>query len=522
MVRLQNLNSGDFLFLKKFNKLIMRVFHLSIFLFVFFSVNLLGQSTFYKHLGTTPFQGGGGYSHDKVIGSPGDRLSIQQGVGRSYQPVIITYDKNGNHQRYYYPKDSLLDDVDYYWDRFRSGPFPTESGIIASYQWGFNWGAKNNIVFTMHYDSARKHLWKLDSIYLFNATHNNQYGTIAYGRHFPGTSGFYRIRNNGEIAFKKSFNSAFNISSVNGQSAWLKTDGFSSFIINNDGKDSVQIVEVDTIGNVISNQLITGRRIIAIEKNKMNWFFIEKKSDSLQLTITDNNFNSVNSYQFNEGYKLNLQKMVVKDDLITVLLENDVTNLDFDNNFINEFRVISTSGEYVKRRYYKIDSMPNPQFHRKNHIFTIDGFGMTNDGGCYMSIFVSVDGAWSNFHALIKTDENFRTNYYLNTFRGYVDLNAWDSVLVSPVDTTDTLLIENSPKYSGDLKVYPIPAKERLHIDAGDEIFTEFEIYNLTGAIQTQGKVKENSIDVSNLKGGSYILQIRNTNEIFRKKIFIE
>jgi hypothetical protein len=82
---------------------------------------------------------------------------------------------------------------------------------------------------------------------------------------------------------------------------------------------------------------------------------------------------------------------------------------------------------------------------------------------------------------------------------------------------------------SENLKIYPIPAKDKLEIfvtliDLAKE-FNKYNIVNSLGEIILEGRLnfssKSYSIDVSNISSGIYFLQIRGENGLVINKRFI-
>ncbi|HEX5113364.1 MAG TPA: SBBP repeat-containing protein, partial [Saprospiraceae bacterium] len=62
--------------------------------------------------------------------------------------------------------------------------------------------------------------------------------------------------------------------------------------------------------------------------------------------------------------------------------------------------------------------------------------------------------------------------------------------------------------------VFPIPAKEEIHIKGFDPEF-DFKIYDLTGRLLMQGQCISNAISIAQLMEGSYFLRIENENRFF-------
>jgi hypothetical protein len=71
---------------------------------------------------------------------------------------------------------------------------------------------------------------------------------------------------------------------------------------------------------------------------------------------------------------------------------------------------------------------------------------------------------------------------------------------------------------SENIKIYPNPAKEVLQIEAQSSIFSGFEIYDLNGKLVLKSTETRlwNSIDISSLTSGNYLLLLQNGQQNFK------
>ncbi|MCD4773838.1 MAG: T9SS type A sorting domain-containing protein [Bacteroidales bacterium] len=78
----------------------------------------------------------------------------------------------------------------------------------------------------------------------------------------------------------------------------------------------------------------------------------------------------------------------------------------------------------------------------------------------------------------------------------------------------------NNNKYQSKIEIFPNPAIEKILItkNTGEKI-DNFIICSLTGRKILTGKIYDNSIDISTLKTGIYIIELISNNGIIRKKI---
>ena len=74
-----------------------------------------------------------------------------------------------------------------------------------------------------------------------------------------------------------------------------------------------------------------------------------------------------------------------------------------------------------------------------------------------------------------------------------------------------------------DLTIYPNPAKDFLKIDyKGDNQNIKFELIDLSGKIMKQGRLNNNSFDISGFEKGIYILKLSINGEIIEKKVSLQ
>ena len=72
-----------------------------------------------------------------------------------------------------------------------------------------------------------------------------------------------------------------------------------------------------------------------------------------------------------------------------------------------------------------------------------------------------------------------------------------------------------------DLKIYPNPVKDLLYFNSENKIIS-FEVYDITGRILNSNKVIGNSVDLSNLKTGNYLLKLYTNDSVINSKIIKE
>ncbi|WP_053970617.1 T9SS type A sorting domain-containing protein [Mangrovimonas sp. ST2L15] len=68
------------------------------------------------------------------------------------------------------------------------------------------------------------------------------------------------------------------------------------------------------------------------------------------------------------------------------------------------------------------------------------------------------------------------------------------------------------------LTLYPSPAVDQIRI-SGNNPINKFEIYSITGQLVNKGDLTSNTIDISQLSKGTYLLKLVGRNQVFAKKI---
>ena len=77
----------------------------------------------------------------------------------------------------------------------------------------------------------------------------------------------------------------------------------------------------------------------------------------------------------------------------------------------------------------------------------------------------------------------------------------------------------NSRDFVGDEMLYPNPAKDILNINTNfGMIKPTYRITNLLGQVITSGTIENNSINISSLKKGIYLIELSDEEEIFTQK----
>ena len=108
-------------------------------------------------------------------------------------------------------------------------------------------------------------------------------------------------------------------------------------------------------------------------------------------------------------------------------------------------------------------------------------------------------------------------------FKGSLDeFRYWDRE-ITPAEIAllcnEVLSTEPHDEIESIATIYPNPAKDLIHIDSKIN-FDSIEIYNLSGILISKSTVKE-TLDVSNLEAGVYLIKLTNPDVTFTEKIVL-
>lgn len=120
----------------------------------------------------------------------------------------------------------------------------------------------------------------------------------------------------------------------------------------------------------------------------------------------------------------------------------------------------------------------------------------------------------------IKTKSNLTLgDSFSNTAKIYFDYNhpIITNTYTTNVQNKGTLKTSETIRNTEQLTIYPNPVKDILHIQSKDEII-KTEVYDLMGRIINSTSAKGNSVNVSELSKGNYIIKIFTKDKTFVQK----
>jgi subtilisin family serine protease len=87
---------------------------------------------------------------------------------------------------------------------------------------------------------------------------------------------------------------------------------------------------------------------------------------------------------------------------------------------------------------------------------------------------------------------------------GYGKINAYAAVKKA----LETVSIQQPDAVSGKIALYPNPAKGTVYVNCGTDGEFKAQVYSLDGKLLMNSVLKNNSIDVSHLSQGMYIVRV--------------
>lgn len=104
----------------------------------------------------------------------------------------------------------------------------------------------------------------------------------------------------------------------------------------------------------------------------------------------------------------------------------------------------------------------------------------------------------------------------------YIDNNATGCNSIEEVEYACSVFVHENNN-TNNLTIYPNPTEREIYISTQDGLFIkEVTIYNNHGLIEYQSKITNNSIDISTLSTGLYIIEVVNNRFTSRQKLLIK
>lgn len=168
-------------------------------------------------------------------------------------------------------------------------------------------------------------------------------------------------------------------------------------------------------------------------------------------------------------------------------------------------------------------------------------FGTSFDGGEYLDVYYSTDGGNTfqleggthTYEANVNITENSSVKFSksltgVSSSNFKIKIVACSESNVEDFEIDNLMVINNTPTgiddlFNAELKLYPNPVMhgEVIYLDSPLTSEKHIEIYNILGVKVLSVNTNENSIDLSTLQIGTYVLRVEQDNQIAIKRIVV-
>lgn len=273
--------------------------------------------------------------------------------------------------------------------------------------------------------------------------------------------------------------------------------------------------------------------------------------DNIELYSDSSNNNGctaeVTSFPYNEGFEGNIGSWSQNsnDDLNWIVDANGTPSNNTGPSSAtegNSYLFVEASGNntgYPTKQAiltspcFDLSSLSAASFNFNYHMYGATNMGtldveISNDNGASWSSIWTESGNKGNqwLSASVDLSAYLGNNIQLRFNR--VTGNTWqadvaiDNVSLNNVAASNNISIVNNDNFfnttDGSFKIYPSPVKTLLNVQLSTNTVNSYKIINSIGQTIKSGKLQNNSIEVSNLKIGMYLLEISDGEEKLIKK----
>lgn len=207
-------------------------------------------------------------------------------------------------------------------------------------------------------------------------------------------------------------------------------------------------------------------------------------------------------------------------------VDNMLTFIDVSNNILLEYLDISSGGDvYPMNHITEIDLSNNPNIH------TLKAVGGTtkinlNNGNNNPNMFINIIATYQETdpdeiygHTCIEVDNVEAAQNNQSPYSEWTIYHAY--MTYSYTDDIEACALKITSFKENKIKIYPNPVTDILYFDTTDTIIEKAMVYDLSGRkIMEQNQV--NTISVSDLQKGNYILKILSDKGIQTEKIIVK
>ncbi|MGB0403110.1 MAG: T9SS type A sorting domain-containing protein [Salibacteraceae bacterium] len=404
---------------------------------------------------------------------------------------------------------------------FEYGPWLSKSDFIVSHYYSNGGGSGYRYFFSVKYDTNFTAIWKCDSLLIYNHSYEESIGDIIYGTSDYTNIGLHRIDNSGNKVWQIDLTKQIVLNKWN-HNTGVFTYNAISYWFGSNKKDSLQVISIDSNGTLLQNKFILGRNIQDIKCFNKELFVIQYDS-TLKIIQTDTSLTTrFSHYSFSNEYDLNYVEFKKIKSGYLVQVQNKVDKNKFSLSLIPELRMLDNNLNYKLRKYFRINVFDHYQYNRDNYFIHIPTFTQFEENS--YRIFFGVGSQDLHYRAdkeyfILNTDSNLNVNDSIQ-LNGQIYLYAFDSVLTSPTQKLPWYSIE---EYDGKpVVIFPNPASNQINIQS-EEKFKMATIFNMTGKLIKEENLNENqTLDVTQIPKGQYILELVSAKGVIRKKVLVE
>ncbi len=292
---------------------------------------------------------------------------------------------------------------------------------------------------------------------------------------------------------------------------WISTDGGANFIqiahnTPNDGNETVSLAGIPSSLDCYVLVEAADNVFYAVSENFNLGYAVEEECNSYTysgsaISIPDNTDN------YDAVANLN-----IPNDLPGSLISDVNIYTDVSHTFVNDLRIKAKSPNGTEVILWENDCGSED-----NIMATFDDEGENLNCSSPVSGDIIPSESLSSFNneSPEGTWQLMLADFYSNDTGS---LNSFSIEVCSAVYTS--LSVDDVENQDIQLSIYPQPAENKLFIQS-DASFNEYTIYHSDGKLIQKGIIENNSISISSLVNGMYILQVENENGKLQTATFL-
>ncbi|MFA5557294.1 MAG: T9SS type A sorting domain-containing protein [Flavobacteriaceae bacterium] len=207
-------------------------------------------------------------------------------------------------------------------------------------------------------------------------------------------------------------------------------------------------------------------------------------------------------------------------------VDNMLTSVDVSNNILLEYLDVSSGGDvYPMNHFTEIDLSNNPNIDTLHAVGGITKINL-NNGNNNPNMFINIIATYQDTdpdeiygHTCIEVDdvELAQNNQY-----PYSEWTVYHAYMTySYTDDVEECSLSTQSFTQNKINIYPNPVSDMLYFETVDTVIEKVIIFDLSGRkVLEQNEV--NTISVSHLQKGSYLIKIFSDKGVQAKKIIVK